>query len=172
MNRRLRPFEIDPSVRRVSHICALLLATLCSPTFADEVTLCSAHEEIYFSCRVGGKIASVCASGNISPNNGYVQYRFGRLNNIELEYPKLPYPPAKFFSISDINQGNAQSTHFKFRSGGYDYVIYSGFPSGLYVKNAGKIVSNMPCDPGGYESMSPRAFRGIPSKPPQSDIDD
>lgn len=159
-------------IKSIRFAVVVLAYIACCPAFSQEATLCNPREEIYFSCHIGKKVVSVCASGNISPNSGYVQYRFGRLNHIELEYPKLPYPPAKFFSISDINQGNVQSTHFKFRLGGYDYVIYSGFPSGLYVKNAGKIVSNMLCDPGDYESMSPRAFRGIPSKPSQSDIDD
>ncbi len=77
-----------------------------------------------------------------------------------------------FFSISDIDKGSVKVKHLKFRPGRYDYVIYSGFPSGLYIKEDGKITSNLICDSGGYESISPRAFRGIPTKPPQGDIDD
>ncbi len=142
------------------------------PVFSQEATLCNPHEEIYFSCHFGKKIASVCASGNISPRNGYVQYRFGRVGRIELVYPKLPYSPMNFFWISDIDKGSVKVKHLKFRPGRYDYVIYSGFPSGLYIKEDGKITSNLICDSGGYESISPRAFRGIPTKPPQGDIDD
>lgn len=142
------------------------------PTFADEMTLCDAHEEVYFSCHVGSKVISVCAAGNISPKNGYVQYRFGNLNHVELEYPKLPYPPKRFFSISDIDLGNVRATHLKFKSGTYDYVVYSGFPSGLYIKKSGKMVSNLICESGSYQAISPRAFRGIPTVPARSGIDD
>lgn len=37
---------------------------------AEERTLCQPHEEVYFSCETEGKVISVCASGNISPDNG------------------------------------------------------------------------------------------------------
>ncbi|MDR6393131.1 hypothetical protein [Paraburkholderia phenoliruptrix] len=158
-------------IRPIRFFAVALASIACGPVFSQVATLCNAHEEIYFSCHVGEKIVSVCASGNISPKNGYVQYRFGKLGRIELEYPKLPYPPMGFFSISDIDQGNVQTTHLKFKSGRYNYVVYSGFPSGLYVKKDGRIISNLICDSGGYESISPRAFRGIPVKPPQGNID-
>jgi len=141
------------------------------PAFSDETTLCSIHEEVYFSCHAGNKVVSICASGNISPMNGYVKYRFGTLTHIELEYPKVSDPPKGFFSISDINQGNVQSTHLKFKSGAYDYVIYSGFPSGLYVKKHGELLSNLFCESGDYQEINRRAFRGIPTVP-AGEIDD
>lgn len=133
---------------------------------ADEITLCQPHEEVYFSCPIDGKVLSVCASGNISPDNGYVQYRFGRIGSIELEYPEKPYPPRKLFSISDISEGSITFTHLKFYSGRYHYVLYQGDPSGIYIKRGGKVVSNRTCDPGAYQPVSPRAFRGIKTVAP------
>jgi len=138
---------------------------------ADEITLCQPHEEVYFSCPIDGKVLSVCASGNISPDNGYVQYRFGRIGSIELEYPEKPYPSRKLFSISDISEGSVTFTHLKFYSGRYHYVLYQGDPSGIYIKRGGKVVSNRTCDPGAYQPVSPRAFRGIKTVAPIDGID-
>jgi len=149
-------------------------AFISSPSLANtnEITLCQQHEEIYFSCKIANDIASICASGNISPNNGYVQYRFGRENKIDLEFPSKPYPPRNRFSISDISVGSVNSTHLKFKSGGYDYVLYDSSMSGIYVKKNGKIISNLICEPGIYNKISPRAFRGIKTTPPVNGIDD
>ncbi|MGF6916696.1 hypothetical protein [Paraburkholderia sp. 40] len=138
---------------------------------AGEVTLCYPHEEVYFSCPTNGKIMSVCAAGNISPDNGYVQYRFGKIGHVEIEFPEKPYPPEKWFSISDIQSGNLSFTHLKFSSGRYHYVLYQGFPSGIYVKKDGKIISNHICDVGVYQPISPRAFRGIKTAEPIDGID-
>src|ERR1700733_9023089 len=102
----------------------LVVACVEVSAYADEATLCQSYEEIYFSCPVGDKVISLCASGNISPKNGYVQYRFGTRTHIELEFPDKPYPPGSRFSISDIHEGSLDYTHVKFKSGGYDYVIY------------------------------------------------
>ena len=131
------------------------------PITSSEETMCSAHEEIYFSCPVGKKIISVCASGNISPESGYVQYRFGRPGSPELEFPTKSYPPKDRFSISDFHGGNTNSVHLKFKTGGYTYVVFQSATSGVYVEKNGRVVRNLVCDGGQYRQISPRAKRGI-----------
>jgi hypothetical protein len=150
---------------------ALTMTIMSTLAQADEMTLCHQHEEIYFSCSTGNKIVSLCASGNISPSNGYVQYRFGTPDHIELEFPSEPNPPRKSFSISDISGGNLNFVHVRFKSGGYDYVIYQGFPSGVYVKKNGKAVLNSTCTAGVYQQLSQRAYRGIRTTAPIDDVD-
>jgi hypothetical protein len=93
---------------------------------ADESTLCLPHEEVYFSCPIDKKIMSVCAAGNVSPDNGYV---------------------------SDIAGGNLNIRHLKFASGQYQYVLYRGSVSGIYVKKGGKLISNYVCSPGVYQVL-------------------
>lgn len=151
--------------------CISLQMALPAVAGADETTLCGSSEEVYFSCLVDKKIVSLCASGNISPANGYVQYRFGMPKAIELQYPELPRPPKNIFSISDIAAGNVSFTHVKFRSGAYDYVLYQGHPSGVYVVKGGRLVANHVCQAGDYASISPRAFRGIETVDPVDGID-
>lgn len=138
---------------------------------SEEKDLCAPFEEIYFSCPVGHKVISVCASGNISPENGYVQYRIGRPGRVEFQYPKMPDPPRRNFAISDISGGNLNIVHLKFKSGSYNYVLYQGNVSGVYVKENGKIVANLMCGSGGYKTISPRAMRGIDTVPPVDGVD-
>jgi hypothetical protein len=152
-------------------LCISGIALRSVNAYAEELTLCKAHEEVYFSCAVDKEIVSLCASGNISPDNGYVQYRFGTEDHIELEFPKMPYPPRNRFNISDISGGNLSFTHIKFNSGKYNYVVYQGFPSGVYVRKSGKQVSNLSCEKGIYQRISPRAFRGIKTVAPVDEID-
>lgn len=139
---------------------------------SEEETMCSSFEEVYFSCPVKNKIVSVCASGNVSPENGYVQYRIGHPGHVEFQYPSAPVVPKNRFSISDIFGGNLNIVHLKFKSGKYDYVIYQGDVSGVYVKKNGKTVANLTCGAGDYKTISPRAKRGIETVPPVDDIDD
>jgi uncharacterized protein len=52
---------------------------------------CSNEEITLFSCRLKKqKTVSVCASTNVSANAGYLQYRFGRIGQIELVLPPAP----------------------------------------------------------------------------------
>lgn len=138
---------------------------------ADEVTLCQPHEEVYFSCPIGERIMSVCASGNISPDNGYVQYRFGQVGKIELEFPEKPFTPRQWFSISDISEANFNSTHLKFSVGQYRYVLYEGALNGIYIKKNGKLISKHVCNAGVYQAISPRALRGIKTVAPIEGLD-
>jgi hypothetical protein len=136
-----------------------------------EETMCYAHEEIYFSCPVDKKTISICASGNISPKNGYVQYRFGRPGKPELEYPAESNPPMNKFSISDFHGGNVNSVHLKFKSGKYIYVVYQSATSGVYVTKNGRVIRNLLCGGGQYRQISPRAKRGIITAAPDDNDD-
>src|SRR5713101_6833009 len=53
-------------------------------------SLCATNERIIFSCLVKrpAKIVSVCASKDLTSESGYLQYRFGLPEKLELEFPK------------------------------------------------------------------------------------
>lgn len=155
-----------------SMLCLSILVVMTASARAQEATLCRAHEEVYFSCPVGQKIISLCASGNVSPKNGYIKYRFGAPDRLEFEYPAGSISPDGVFSISDIYGGNLNFVHVKFKSGDYDYVVYQGFPSGVYVRKRGGLISNFICDEGSYRQLSQRVFRGIRTVPPVAGVDD
>src|SRR5258706_15993266 len=53
-------------------------------------SLCAKDERIIFSCPVKrpAKIVSLCASKDLTSERGYLQYRFGLPDKVELEFPK------------------------------------------------------------------------------------
>lgn len=91
--------------------------------------LCAEGEATIFNCAIdeGGKFLSVCGSkmGPLFEGRGYIQYRFGRPGNIELEYPRERRRRASDF-ILDYKQAQGRS-HFArlwFDAGPYRYTIY------------------------------------------------
>ncbi len=67
-------------------VIGLLLAAV-QARAAD--TLCSPDEEVVFSCRIKNskKSVSVCSSNELTNTVGYLQYRFGTPEHVELTYP-------------------------------------------------------------------------------------
>src|ERR1700741_4134038 len=61
-----------------------------SPGASHANSLCAKDERIIFSCPIKrpAKIVSVCASKDLTSDRGYIQYRFGLPEKVELEYPK------------------------------------------------------------------------------------
>lgn len=169
-NKRRQGLQVN---YRALHATVGLLCVIigCKVVNAGEITLCQPHEEIYFSCPIDGKVVSLCASGNISPDNGYVQYRYGVPGRVELQFPEKRNPPRNLFGIIDIYVGNLNFTHVKFMVGAYGYVIYQGSPSGVYVKRHGGVISNYMCAPGIYQRLNQRVFRGLRTNSPVDGVD-
>lgn len=88
-----------------------------------------------------------------------------------MEYPDKPYPPENRFYISELDDGNLSSTHLKFASGRYNYVVYQSATSGVYVKKNGKVVANLTCGDSYYQKISPKTRRGIRIIDPVNNID-
>lgn len=66
----------------------LLLMFLFTNT-AFAASLCKPEETVFFSCQLmNQKIISVCGSKDLSRNQGYMQYRFGKVSKVELQIPK------------------------------------------------------------------------------------
>src|SRR5213592_3963102 len=61
-----------------------------SPGGLQPNSLCAKDERIIFSCPIKrpAKIVSVCASKDLTSDRGYIQYRFGLPDKVELEFPK------------------------------------------------------------------------------------
>ena len=77
------------AVRLSAVTCLGGLFTLTAlPVWAAE-SLCNAQEQVIFSCSLGKKMVSVCASNDFSASSGYLQYRFGQKDALELAFPNL-----------------------------------------------------------------------------------
>lgn len=136
--------------------------------FAEEIkdvrgqTLCYQGEIEYFSCELQSsrKIISVCASGNTSPDHGYVQYRTWYQGNINYTYPKQFLPPRGRFFIVDVTRLSAGlGSHLKFFDVNLSYVISTAMvPGEIYIVKNGEIVFEDFCRGGAYQAFG-RAVR-------------
>ena len=128
-------------------------------------SLCLQGELEYFTCELQGsnKIASVCAADNVSPDHGYVQYRFGRHDKIEYKFPGKLIPPRKIFSIVDVSRlPDGLGSHIKFVNGDYVYVVSNALvPGEIYVARDGKIVLDEICKGSTYIPFDNAARQGL-----------
>ncbi|MEQ4224434.1 MULTISPECIES: hypothetical protein [Pseudomonas syringae group] len=159
---------------------AVVVFLYAGPSYADSeqgdvdslgITLCAAEEDVYFSCPLpGNKIVSVCASKNDTPSSGYVQYRYGVPDNIELSYPSTKNPPEGKFFLVDASEGSVNKGIIKFKNGRYTYLLAQSFVSYLTVLKDGKLLLRKNCDEGGYAFINRKADKGIEAMP-KSDED-
>ena len=119
--------------------------------------LCEKGESTYFSCNIGKKIVSLCASKGLSPTSGYLQYRFGTIKNIEFNYPaQKAHPNGIFFHSGAVYSGGVD-TRLSFSNGAYKYVVYSTLTalgaqtwehvteSGVAILKNGNLIKDMSC---------------------------
>ena len=128
-----------------------------------ETSHCSKNEKIVFSCVVNKKVVSICASQDLSPTTGYMQYRFGKIGALEIQIPKLNEHPFKSVEADAYQAASGQNGFISFKSGEYLYVInWSSYrsdqnasngssiwlgESGLVVVHKEKEIANFKCDP-------------------------
>ncbi|MDY7786485.1 hypothetical protein U0E10_01015 [Burkholderia ubonensis] len=133
--------------------------------FLGATNLCRQGEVEYFSCELqdSNKMASVCAANNISPDHGYVQYRFGTRGYIEYRFPDKLLPPRGKISIVDVSRlPDGLGSHLKFVSGRYTYVVSNALvPGEVYVEKDGKIVFDKICKGSTYKPFNNAARRGL-----------
>jgi hypothetical protein len=95
------------------------------PTGLQPGTLCARNERIIFSCPVKrpAKIVSLCASKDLTSDRGYLQYRFGVPEKIELEFPQSKTGTQQKFQYTHYFRAQVDLTEISFSSSGYEYQI-------------------------------------------------
>src|SRR5256714_4151387 len=88
-------------------------------------SLCAKDERVIFSCPIKrpAKIASVCASKDLTSDRGYLQYRFGLPGKIELEFPKDRTGTQQKFQYTHYFRAQVDLTEISFNINGYEYQI-------------------------------------------------
>ncbi len=90
-------------------------------------TLCHQNEQIIMNGRLKknpAKILSLCASKNLSESKGYLQYRFGNKNHIELSYPKNKAHPDSYFRYSRYTRPRTTYLRLSFKKNNIQYALY------------------------------------------------
>lgn len=92
-------------------------------------SLCAKDERIIFSCEVrrSAKLVSLCASGELTKESGYLQYRFGLPARIELEFPKGRKGTQQQFRYSHYFRAQVDLTEISFAIDGYQYSLFDDY---------------------------------------------
>ena len=107
-------------------------------------SLCNLDKEIIsYTCKlVNDKIVSVCASKGLIPGSkgtGYIAYRYGVPDKIELVYPKKLKKPSNLFFYSNMWSHYETQTSLSFISNPYSYTVFehSYWKKGKWKHRAG-----------------------------------
>jgi len=131
-----------------------LIGLVCLVTFpalaAD--THCRAQEQTIFACSLGTKVVAVCASHDLSPTSGYVQYRFGPKNAPELTFPAATKPSSRAaIQARTLMFAGGGGGYIRFINGRYHYIVYTaigkgwGTKDGVAVEKDGKLLTHFTC---------------------------
>lgn len=114
-------------------------------------TLCLPAEAAVFSCAVGSRIVSLCASADIGPGQGALVYRFGRKGALELVHPDPSRPPGSAFSTAVVGDAGSAGDIVRFSRGDATYTLYSvmvkgqGERNGVLVTQVGRRRAELKC---------------------------
>jgi hypothetical protein len=141
-----------------------LLAGIAAPSTAlasasDQVahSMCAGQEAVLFACKTTkGKLVSICASRNVSADQGNLYYAYGSPAGPELVFPGHRRPPGDFKRTQLTFAGSTGGYAYSFATGGYRYIVYSvSGAQGLEEQgvmitrgDARKAVAALPCTKG------------------------
>ncbi len=122
----------------------------------DRENLCAESEQAVFSCTIGRKTATLCASDTISANDGYMRYTFGvKGKHQELQYPMPLQKPVEAFFWNSNYYSHGGFEYVTFKIGEDIYIVYdvrrafseteNDTGAGIFVKRGHKLVANMRC---------------------------
>ena len=108
---------------------ALLIVVLPAAPVARAATLCADAEQAIFSCGLKGspKTVSLCGSRGLTAKNGYLQYRFGRTGQIELEFPRERAASQQAFAYAHYFRAQVDRTEVSFENGGHRYAVFHSY---------------------------------------------
>jgi hypothetical protein len=135
---------------RVLMLMSLAYLLTCPVLAAD--TLCSKDEQTVFACTLGKNIVSVCASDDLSPTHGYVQYRFGPKNSPALSLPASTQISSRAsIQARTLMFAGGGGEYMRFLNGRYQYIVYTaigkgwGTKDGVAVEKDGKSLAHLIC---------------------------
>ena len=105
-----------------------LASTPPTTTQAQGRMLCAANEQLIFGAvTTGGKMVCLCGSPNLTAQRGYLQYRFGRPGQIELEYPAERAGSQQRFHYAHYTRYQREWASVRFQNREYNYRLHYSF---------------------------------------------
>ena len=144
--RSIHPFDVRRCAAARFRVLgtAVVGVAMATPAFA-----CDSDASPIFSCEAanGRKFIELCASLPITPDNGYLQYRFGSLDSsgqpktTELVFPKTLTGSAQQFVGATFTRKGVYRQSVRFVSGDYSYSVFTS-TRGSQLLDAGVEVKN------------------------------
>ena len=105
----------------------LFIALVLMTGSAHAATLCAPDEQALWQCPIAKnhKMASLCASKDVSATQGYVQYRYGTPGKVELTYPATRAPAPQSFHYDAGFNGDGEYVSVQFTNAGNDYSLFN-----------------------------------------------
>jgi hypothetical protein len=72
-------------------------------------------------------MASLCGSPRLSADEGYLQYRFGQANKVELTFPRQRTASLKQFRYAHYFRYQVDRTEISFEREGYTYTLFDSY---------------------------------------------
>ena len=96
-----------------------------------------------WSCQAGRKVYRLCASQDLGPTTGHLQYRVIRSGKIEFQYPSANAHPRGVFRLALLPRGASLS----FTDAAHEYGIYEPLAgqTTIDVSKGGKGVASVTC---------------------------
>ena len=110
---------------------------------------CKPGESTVFSCSLGRKIVTLCASYDLSENSGHLRFRFGRPRAAEFVYPEANVLAREAFVGGTIDARGGDFVRFS--RGGFTYTVETAFDprrgevAALKVHRGKKLVLDEAC---------------------------
>lgn len=155
----------------IVRFCRTGIFLVMSTAFATD-THCTSQEQVLFSCPIGKKMVSVCASQHFTPSSvqWLLQYRFGPQGAPELVLPDLPAPPHTFVKAGTLRFSGGGGAYLRFTKGQYSYVVYTatgrgwGEKAGAAVEKGGKVTASLKCTSAVTSELGPDLYgkAGLP----------
>jgi hypothetical protein len=156
-------------------ISAKVLPAATAKPVGPKTSFCASGESIVFSCGLGAKMVSVCASKDASPAHGSLQYRFGKAGSrepLEMTLPAKPTSPENSASGESVPFSGGGGSWLRFHNGPYGYVVYTGIgkwgpkgetreKEGVVVERAGKVVASLKCSTSLTSALGPDWFDAL-----------
>jgi len=104
-------------------------------------------------CSLGKKMVSVCASNDFSASSGYLQYRFGQKDTLELAFPNLAESARASQSVQarTLMFAGGGGGYLRFINGQHHYIVYTaigkgwGAKDGVAVEKNNQLIANLEC---------------------------
>jgi hypothetical protein len=109
-----------------------MVLVIAIPATGNELNIqshCSDSELVVFSCQIKSskKYLSVCASRSLDGTGRYVQYRFGPLGKMELEFPADRTNSVEQFKLTHYFRAKVDRRDLIFTNNNTKYVVFSHF---------------------------------------------